>query len=211
MSLRASGRDLLVEEHAYAATDGFVAGQRIAADLAVPEAIALKIPAVSVSSGVPRTPGFHIADEFATAATSRVRSRGVMVVLEVLPIGGVDEIHVVARGIVALADDLIHRLKRMMRPCRRAPDLEKFALLEFTGLDRVRHEDSSRACVLAAQAFHHPEEECLGELAIPVAQLRRTSMARTHRLGGRRTARDELTEAQISSVNNGPVGSTTRA
>src|ERR1051326_538623 len=97
------------------------------------------------------------------------RLRRLAVLGGVLAVGGVEEVDVGARRIVAL----LHHVERELRDARahRAAagrSLEELAFVELPRLRGVREEHRLDLAVLAADALQREEEEMLGELPLRV-------------------------------------------
>src|SRR5262249_50305256 len=105
----------------------------------------------------------------------------------VLAVGGVEEVDVGARRVVAL----LYHVERELRDARadRAAargGLEKLALVELPRLRGVREEHRLDLAVLAADALQREEEELLGELPLRVVHAARDVEGEDHRGAGRR-------------------------
>src|SRR5438067_9944446 len=126
-------------------------------------------------------------------------ARLVAVLGGVLAVGGVEEVDVVARGLVARR----HHLEREARDAggdRAAArgGLEELALVEFPGLRGVREENRLHLGVLAADALQGEEEELLGQSPLRLVHGAGDVEREDHR--GARRGRgpfDELAEAQV--------------
>ncbi len=117
----------------------------------------------------------------------------------VLPVGGVEEVQVVLRGIEPGVDDLPrHRERGGHERSSRPGDLEELLLGEFPGFRGVRDEHHLEMPVLPAQALHGPEEERLRELAVFLAHAGRdVEHQEDHGLGRGLLALRELAITQV--------------